>query len=116
MDTINLPQNLLVALAYEARQIRLVHPRGHTDNGGRWYPDEVAEGGTPDVRSPSRAWPWSYMVACRTRRWCAQLPDSTLRADAGRMLAAIAEGRVTPSDRLAKLLAAAPVSPTAISA
>lgn len=72
----------LVERAYRARQSRRVHPRGRFDGAGRWYPDEAAEGGTPAVRTPSRAWPYSYMLACRTRRWVARLPLPTLLADA----------------------------------
>ena len=84
----------LVDLAYLARKFRLTHPRGSFDKGKRWYPDEDAEGGTPSVRSPSRAWPYSYMLACRTKKWCKQLPVRTLKADAAIAKAAIETGQL----------------------
>jgi len=71
-----------IDLAYLARKFRLVNPRGKFDDGGRFYPDEEAEGGIPNVRPPSRAWPYSYMLACRTKKWCAQLPAETRQSDA----------------------------------
>lgn len=67
-----------VKIVYEARRDRKIHPYGKFDNAQRWYPDEDLEGGTPPVRSPSRSYPYSYMVACRTHKWVSQLPDSTL--------------------------------------
>ena len=82
-----------VELAYLARKFRIAHPRGRKDNAGRWYPG-AAEGGTPNVRSPSRAWPWSYMVACRTRKWCEQLPAATRKEDAKAARAAIRVGTI----------------------
>lgn len=104
MDITRLDEETRVELAFEARKARLAHPRGDTDGGGRWYPDVSAEGGTPAVRSPSRAWPWSYMLACRTRRWCSELPETTRDEDAAVAAIAIAAGRMTPSPRLVKLL------------
>jgi hypothetical protein len=88
-----LPATVRAELAYVARRDRLVNPRGKFDSAGRWYPDADAEGGTPAVRSPSRAWPFSYMVACRTKRWCAQLPAETLDCDAAAGLEAVLAGR-----------------------
>lgn len=85
-----------IELAYLARKHRLAHPRGRSDNARRWYPDTHAEGGTPDVRSPSRAWPFSYSQACRTRKWCRQLPEKTRREDAQVARAAIASGQLPP--------------------
>lgn len=59
---------------YQARKQRLIHPVGTFDNGGRWYPssDETSSW-LNDIRSPSRAWPYSYMTACRTRGHCIRL-------------------------------------------
>jgi hypothetical protein len=59
---------------YIARRDRHAHPDGHTDNGGRWYPSDTEDCGvTNTIRSPSRAWPWSYMAACRTAAHVAAL-------------------------------------------
>ena len=71
-----------IELAYLARKFRLVHPRGTFDGAGRWWADKAQEGGEPDVRYPSRAWPYSHLKACRTKKWCRQLPDVTRKEDA----------------------------------
>lgn len=65
--------NLLKAAiksVYEARRDRWVHPEGTFDGAGRWYPSDTedADGFTSSIRSPSRAWPYSYMVAARTKK------------------------------------------------
>ena len=102
----HLPEDIVRELAYLARHARLVHPRGRFDGAQRWYPDEEVEGGTPAVRSPSRGWPYSYMLGCRTRRWCREsLPIRTARADAGAALRALAAGTLEISDRLARQIA-----------
>ena len=87
---------LKAALAYRARQSRQSHPKGTFDKGSRWYPSseekcDCCEG----VRSPSRAWPWSYMVHCRTMTHVASLhgvPLPEVRA----ALRAIQAGEVAP--------------------
>lgn len=57
-----------------ARQDRTAHPAGRTDNGGRWYPAENEKCTCCNmVRSPSREWPWSLMVHCRTTEHIANL-------------------------------------------
>jgi hypothetical protein len=70
----------LVAAVYTARKDRKSHPEGRTDNAGRWYPSERenADGDGSSTRSPSRAWPWSYMSRCRTRQHCAVLVERAL--------------------------------------
>lgn len=62
------------ARLYRARRERQAHPIGGFDNAGRWYP----KGGenTPDcatVRRPSRAYPYSLMLHCRTAAHVAAL-------------------------------------------
>ena len=52
---------------FKALQSREINPTGTFDNAGRWYPAdsekaECCEG----LRSPSRAYPYSLMVHCRT--------------------------------------------------
>lgn len=49
------------------------HPEGRTDNAGRWYPAESEKFDASRHRVPSRSWPWSYKVACRTTAHCAML-------------------------------------------
>lgn len=52
---------------YIDRQDRVSHPKGKTDNANRFYPsDDEWQECCANVRSPSRAWPWSYMLHCRT--------------------------------------------------
>lgn len=60
----------LVATLYIARRDRAVNPEGHFDGAGRWYPSDAedADGDGSRTRSPSRAWPYSYMLRCRTRQ------------------------------------------------
>jgi hypothetical protein len=55
---------------YKARKARKAHPQGKQDKQGRWYPSDAedADGFTANVRSPSAAWPWSYMTAARTKK------------------------------------------------
>jgi hypothetical protein len=51
----------------------LIHPEGQFDGAGRWYPDASENLDTSCHRTPSRAWPYSYLQACRTAAHCAQL-------------------------------------------
>ena len=59
----------LIADKYTARQARTEHPDGTFDKGLRWNPseDERCEC-CGSVRTPSRAYPWSMMAHCRTRK------------------------------------------------
>jgi hypothetical protein len=53
--------------AYIARQARDAHPVGTFDRGGRWYPaDEEWRNCCARIRTPSRSWPYSLLVHCRT--------------------------------------------------
>lgn len=62
------------ATEYIKRQNRTSHPDGDFDNGGRWYPsDRETCSCCRKVRSPSRAWPYSYMTHCRTAGHVANL-------------------------------------------
>ena len=69
---------------------RRADPEGTFDQSGRWYPAEpLACCGS--IRSPSRAWPWSYMLHCRTVAHVAAeqgYPVATLRAAVKRVEAA----------------------------
>lgn len=59
----------LAAREYHNRKLRIEHPAGKFDNARRWYPAETekcAECRT--LREPSRAWPYSLMLHCRTAR------------------------------------------------
>lgn len=59
---------------YIKRQDRRSHPSGSCDKGGRWYPDESERCECCEsIREPSRAYPWSLMIHCRTARHVANL-------------------------------------------
>ena len=45
--------------------------------GRRWYPDASESLDTSNYRYPSRRYPWSYMLACRTLAHCARLERCT---------------------------------------
>jgi hypothetical protein len=61
------------ALCYVRRRDRLEHPLGEFDNAGRWYPDPSEGLDTCRLRSPSRAWPFTYQRACRSLAHCMRL-------------------------------------------
>jgi hypothetical protein len=58
---------------YRRRRDRLEDPRGSCDRAGRWFPDYTENFVLRGYRIPSRTWPWSYMLACRTIAHCARL-------------------------------------------
>lgn len=59
---------------YQARQSRDRHPHGKFDKGSRWYPSEDEwQSCCNAIRSPSRAFPYSYMTHCRTSQHVAHL-------------------------------------------
>lgn len=67
------------ALCYLARKKRHDHPSGRFDNAGRWYPNNSEEQSCCKyIRSPSRAYPHSYMVHCRTIQHVANLHQVSL--------------------------------------
>lgn len=64
-----MPDKEVIKTIYERRQARIEHPSGRTDNGGRWYPSDDEHCDCCNmVRQPSRAYPWSLMVHCRTKK------------------------------------------------
>lgn len=54
-----------VAIEQINLQARVWHPSGDFDNAGRWYPTNYCDC-CESIRSPSRAYPYSLMVHCRT--------------------------------------------------
>jgi len=51
---------------YTMLKDREINPRGKFDDKGRWYAENSD---LLSVRSPSKAWPYSQMKACRTRKY-----------------------------------------------
>ena len=80
-------QRLAQALyRWRALQDRRAHPSGSFDSTGRWYPDADDNCDKCDsIRSPSRAYPYSYLVHCRSYEHVArkyQVSVSDLRREA----------------------------------
>lgn len=77
------------AQEYIARRDRQTNPDGKFDSKGRWYPSDAERCDCCNsVRSPSRAYPYSYMVHCRTITHVANLygvTESDLRKEVRRL-------------------------------
>lgn len=73
----------IVKKVYEARRDRQVNPDGSFDNKSRWYPSDAEnlDNFTASIRSPSAAWPYSYMVAARTKKHCTALIEASLSGE-----------------------------------
>ncbi|HSH85384.1 MAG TPA: hypothetical protein VK979_09555 [Guyparkeria sp.] len=62
------------AQEYLDRRDRRTHPDGTFDNAKRWYPSSTERCDCCNsIRSPSRAWPMSYMKHCRSAAHVASL-------------------------------------------
>jgi len=74
---------LSAVVCYHARRDRILDPDGKFDNGGRWYPSGLPGGYGGDgeewqacclgIRDPSRAYPYTLMVHCRSTAHIADL-------------------------------------------
>lgn len=51
---------------------REIHPSGTFDNGGRFY---ATNDDLISVRTPSRAFPYSQLMACRTIKYVAKVAE-----------------------------------------
>jgi hypothetical protein len=61
---------------FEARQERSLHPDGEFDSKSRWFPsDEERCDCCNYIRFPSAAFPYSYMVHCRTKKHIQKLVE-----------------------------------------
>lgn len=69
------PHEIAAGILFILRDTRRVHPEGEFDSGGRWYPDQWTEKRDccRTIRGPSRSWPYSYLVHCRTIKHIAWL-------------------------------------------
>ncbi len=62
------------AKEYIKRKDRMAHPDGKFDSGGRWYASESEKQTCcQGLRTPSRAYPYSQMVHCRSLAHVAHL-------------------------------------------
>lgn len=67
-------QRLLARQLYQERKIRIVDPDGTFDNAKRFYPSATEmQPCCKFIRRPTRAWPYSLMLHCRTLRHCQAL-------------------------------------------
>jgi len=75
-------------IEYLNRRDRESDPEGSFDSAGRWYPsDEERQECCRTIREPSRKWPYSLLVHCRSLRHVARLygvDEQTLRLIARR--------------------------------
>lgn len=63
-------------LRYERRQARIEHPSGSFDKAKRWYPSGRDEDVIDFGRSPSRSYPNSYNLACRSLAHCERYEEA----------------------------------------
>jgi hypothetical protein len=59
----------IINTIYEMAKNREIHPCGAFDKAKRWQPCDVLEGYMGSVRTPSRSYPFSYMIHCRTKKY-----------------------------------------------
>lgn len=72
--TNNLDTITAAAHEFVARKNRQSHPEGTFDKQGRFYPsDREFQACCSSIRTPSRAYPYSYMTHCRTADHVAHL-------------------------------------------
>lgn len=62
----------MIDIVYNMLKNREIHPSGTFDKAGRWYADNSD---LINVREPSRAWPYSQMAACRTKKYVSKIYD-----------------------------------------
>lgn len=66
---------------YSDRQSRRSHPDGKFDKAGRWYPDlNERQECCRLIRQPTRAYPYSLMLHCRTALHVSKLCGVSLKA------------------------------------
>jgi len=64
--------NNIVEEIYQALKNREINPSGTFDKGGRFYAENSD---CINVREPSRRWPYSEMVACRTKKYVKKVAE-----------------------------------------
>jgi hypothetical protein len=62
----------IINIVYNELQNRNLHPTGEFDKKGRWY---AANDDLINVRSPSAAWPYSQMTACRSKKYVKKVAE-----------------------------------------
>lgn len=62
----------IINAVYSKLKNREINPRGRFDGAGRFYAENAD---LIDVREPSRAFPYSHMSACRTKKYVAKVVE-----------------------------------------
>tara|TARA_R110000823_G_scaffold171423_1_gene303874 strand:- start:250 stop:501 length:252 start_codon:yes stop_codon:yes gene_type:complete len=62
----------MIKEVYTMLKDREINPSGYFDDGGRWFSHNAD---LIDVREPSRAWPYSQLTACRSRKYVAKIAE-----------------------------------------
>ena len=65
-NTTELNMATAITKIYHELKGRQIHPQGSFDDSGRFY---TSNSDLINVRTPSRAYPFSEMQACRTRKY-----------------------------------------------
>jgi len=60
----------IINAVYEKLKNREIHPSGKFDSKNRFY---AKNADLINVRQPSAAWPFSHMIACRTKKYVAKV-------------------------------------------
>ena len=86
--------NELIERVFDARQCRVTHPDGTFDKGGRWWPSQREQCECCNrIRTPSRRWPYSLLVHCRSKGHIWNLVEKLGPSDP-QLLKEAAEGQV----------------------
>lgn len=67
METKEIVREVVIKAIFINRRDRDTHPDGHFDIARRWWPSFEEKCDCCDyIRKPSRSWPYSYLVHCRS--------------------------------------------------
>jgi len=67
----------IITEIYQQAKNREINPCGDFDNKKRWYPCDTLKVYTDCVRTPSAAWPFSYMIHCRTKKFIKKMVEGS---------------------------------------
>ena len=76
----------IIKTVYEQLKNRQINPAGTFDKAGRFY---LKHSDLVSVRSPSRAWPYSQMLAGRTKKYVAAVAEKYNCSTVSELLSAV---------------------------
>ena len=76
----------IINTVYQQLKNRQLHPSGEFDKAGRFY---ATNDDLINVRTPSRSWPFSEMVACRTKKYVKKVAEKFGCETVGSLRAAV---------------------------